>query len=164
MRAIDAPADAMLLEAEGVLGRSFSQADKAIKNSEWAVRDGGCLVLQAPCPDGIGQDDFMRLLGRCRNYDAALAEVRGRGYRLGDHKGLKLRYLTDRRGVRLFLISEGLSDDQARVLGAVRAGSADEALAAGRVAPASARVYRVADAANTCITVAEGFDNPPTER
>jgi len=152
--ALPAPADALVLEVDPVLARSFYQADKAIKNSEWAVRDGGCLVLAAECADGVGQDHFMRLLGQCPTHADAVETVRRRGYRLGDHKAVKLRHLTDRRGVRVFAVAAGLGAEEVGLLGFARAASVEAALAAAGVDPARHAVYRVADAANTCVTVA----------
>ncbi len=151
--ALPSPADALVLEVTGVLGRSFYQADKGIKNSEWAVRNGGTLVLLAPCPDGVGQRDFLELLRRCPDHASAIAEVRRRSYRLGDHKAVKLRYLTDRRGVRVFLVSAGLSPPVAKLLGFRKAESAGAALSAAGIDPGRHAVFRVADAANTCVTV-----------
>jgi len=162
---LPAPADALVLRAEGVLARSFYQADKAIKNAEWAVRDGGCLVLVAACEEGIGQDAFCDLLARCGDYDAAAAEVDRRGYRLGDHKALRLRYLTGPRGVRAFVVSAGLDAGDAALLGLAKAPSVGAALAEAGVDPAGGGVFAVADAANTCVDVAAGgFDNPPADR
>jgi len=152
-RGIPSPADALVLATEGVLGGSFYQADKAIKNNEWAVRDGGCLVLLAPCPEGIGQDHFMSLLRECGDYASAVAQVARRGYLLGDHKAVKLRYLTDVRGVRVFIVSAGISRAEAEVMGMAKADDVEAALAAGGIDPGRQKVYRVADAANTCVTV-----------
>ena len=159
-RGIPSPADALVLATEGVLGRSFYQADKGIKNNEWAVRDGGCLVLLAPCPEGIGQDHFMSLLRECGDYASAVAQVARRGYRLGDHKAVKLRYLTDVRGVRVFIVSADIARAEAEVMGMAKADDVEAALAAGGTDPGRDKVYRVADAANTCVTVdpaAEGL-------
>jgi len=162
-REVPSPADALVLEADGVLGASFYQADKAVKNSEWAIRDGGCAVLVAPCPEGIGQDHFMGLLARCPTYRSAADAVGRDGYRLGDHKAVKLRYLTDRRGVRVFAVSEGLSDEDLRVLGFARSPTVEDALTTAGIDPARDVVYRVPDAANVSVTVAGGFDRTRAE-
>ncbi|MFP4355359.1 MAG: lactate racemase domain-containing protein [Phycisphaerae bacterium] len=144
--------DAVVASVEGALSRSFYQADKAIKNNEWSVKPGGALVLVADCDDGMGQDAFCELLRQAADVDQALSIMERRGYRLGDHKAIRLRYLTDptARNIRLFIVSRGLDDSQIALLGARHAGSVAEALDAAGIDEACDRVLRVPDAGNRC--------------
>lgn len=150
------PADVLHLRVPPPLGRNFYQADKALKNNHRAVRDGGGIVLEAECAEGIGTDHFLGLLRRAPTYAAARDCVTRDGYRLGDHKAVKLRHLTDpaQRGVRLVLVSPHVSDDDAALLGATRAVTVEVALThlAGRLAGQFENALRIEDAGNVSVT------------
>ncbi len=106
-RRIPEPADLLHLRVPLPLGRSFYQADKALKNNERAVRHGGGIILEAAYPDGIGDEAFMSIVRRAGGHAEAGQIVAGRGYRLGDHKAVRLWRLIDpaERGVRVALVS-----------------------------------------------------------
>ena len=114
---VSAPFDCVVACVAPPLDRDLYQADKGIKNTEVGVRDGGVLVLDAACPRGVGIDHFVTLLKSAPTFTDAMLIVSGRGYRLGDHKAVKLRALRDNRGVRLAVVSPHLDAGLAKVLG-----------------------------------------------
>lgn len=147
------PVDGIVANVAGPLGRSFYQAEKGIKNSEWAVRDGGCLILQASCEEGIGQDAFVDLLRDAPTFRQAAETVAIRGYRLGDHKAVRLRYLTDKacRNVRVYVVSPGISQDQAELMGMLKAPNVESALSHAGLSAGRDRLLEVDDAGNYCL-------------
>jgi len=116
---IEEPFDLLHLVVPQPLGRSLYQADKAIKNNHRAVRDGGGIILEAECPEGIGASSFMNLLRKAPTLSTAREIIAREGYALGDHKAVKLRELTDPqgRGVRVALVTGGIGIDDARAAG-----------------------------------------------
>jgi nickel-dependent lactate racemase len=150
---IGVPADAIIVETAGPLGQSFYQADKAIMNNQWAVRNSGVIVLSAPCENGIGQDHFVKLLVQAPTASAAKDIVSRRGYRLGDHKAVGIRMLTDPncRAVKVVAVSKGLSQDDTVALGITKALNVDQALAVTGIDPNRHRIYRILNAGNLCV-------------
>jgi len=119
VRTVARPVDLLHLRVPMPLGRNLYQADKALKNNHNAVRDGGGILLEAQCAEGIGPDAFMELLRRAPDYATARRIVEHDGYRLGDHKAVKLRHLTDpaQRGVRIALVSRDIAAHDAQAAG-----------------------------------------------
>lgn len=125
---LDSAVDLLVASVDAPLDRDLYQADKGIKNTELAVKDGGVLLLEASCEGGLGLDRFVDLLRSCPEHASALASVEQRGYRLGDHKAVRLRALTDLRGVRVGLVSHGVDASLAEVLGMRIFASREEAV------------------------------------
>lgn len=153
---IDRQVDMLRLRVPLPLGRSLYQADKALKNNHQAVRDGGGILLEAECPEGIGPDAFITLLRRCDSYANATDVVSREGYRLGDHKAVKLRYLMDPtcRNVRVALVSPHLSAPELQGTGIELFPSADSALCwlLDSVSDSVAAGLIVEDAGMVCVT------------
>jgi len=162
--------DLVVARVNPPLHRSFYQADKGIKNVEDAVKDGGVILLDAPCPDGVGIDRFLRLLERSPDHAAAVALVRREGYSLGDHKAVRLRRLTDRRRVRIGIVSRDLPEEAVRVLHARRFETRAEAARWATGALGSGRRgvplkgLLVEDAGNRVITMRSLPSGSPRER
>jgi hypothetical protein len=114
---VSEPFDCVVACVGPPLDRDLYQADKGIKNTEAGVRDGGVLILDAACARGVGIDHFLGLLRGAPTYVDAMLIISGRGYRLGDHKAVKLRALRDNRHVRLAVVSPHLDAALAPVLG-----------------------------------------------
>ncbi len=108
--------DLVIACVEAPLDRDFYQADKGIKNTEAAVRDGGALLVEAECAGGVGLDSFLDLMREAKTYKEAVEVVSQRGYRLGDHKAVRLLGLIQARGVHVGVISSHLDPSLARVL------------------------------------------------
>ena len=113
-----APFDVVVATVEAPLNRDFYQADKGVKNTEAVIRDGGLLIVEAACAGGVGIDHFVTLLEQAATHAGVMEIVEERGYRLGDHKAVRLRALTDRRGVRLAVVSAALDPALGATIGA----------------------------------------------
>ena len=64
------------------------QAQNAVENGRRILKEGGILILVTPCREGIGPDNFFRLLCDSENVTNVLERAR-MGYRLGYHKAVK---------------------------------------------------------------------------
>lgn len=92
---IEKPVDILHLRVPPPLNQNLYQAEKALKNNGGAVRKGGGILLDASCNEGIGTSHFIELLRAAPTFAESRQLVAQCGYRLGDHKAVKLRHLTD---------------------------------------------------------------------
>ena len=106
------PVDLIIAEMDAPLNRDLYQADKGLKNTEFVVRNGGVILLEATCEHGVGITHFVELMKKAPTYAEAVALVNEKGYSLGDHKAVKLRNLTNERGVRVGIISATLAAEK----------------------------------------------------
>lgn len=152
---VDDEVDLVISEVGAPLDRDFYQADKGIKNTEFAVREDGVLLLEAACSRGVGIDHFVELLRAAPTAEQARAIVAERGYRLGDHKAVRLRALTDERRVHIGLVSAGVPYELADVLGVTMFAERREAVAWARdiLGGETSRAVVVHDAGNLALEV-----------
>jgi hypothetical protein len=148
------PLDFLVTRIRPPLDRVLYQAEKGLKNSEHAVRDGGAIVIDAACEDGVGPRRFMDLLLAAPDAASARAVIDRDGYRLGDHKAVRWRVLQE-RGVAIAAIAPGFPPAEAAAAGLTIL--ADATAAGGwlrqRLASGS-RGAVVEDAAHTIVEVA----------
>jgi nickel-dependent lactate racemase len=91
---------------------NFWQAGKALYAAELLVRDGGTIVIVAPCPEGMGEhDEFTGLLAESyEEIEGRLArgEVRDR---IGAAAALAVAVV--RRRAQILLVADGVSEEEA---------------------------------------------------
>lgn len=68
------------------------QAQKALENGKYALRDDGIIILVAQCREGIGDPTFLNLLSSSSDPRASLKKIE-KGYKLGYHKAAKVAQL-----------------------------------------------------------------------
>ncbi|MCK5849578.1 MAG: nickel-dependent lactate racemase [Kiritimatiellae bacterium] len=71
------------------------QSHKAIENGKCALRDSGIFILVSQCRDGVGNDEFVRILASSALPEDVF-EVKKQKYRLGSHKAVRIAELLQR--------------------------------------------------------------------
>jgi nickel-dependent lactate racemase len=124
---LDQPADIVLVSAGGYpKDLNLYQAQKALDNAAYAVRDGGVLILVAECPEGLGNRTFEAWMMEADSPDALLERIQEE-FVLGGHKAAAVAAVLKRVGV--YMVS-ALPDDLARACGMVPFDNLDAALGA----------------------------------
>jgi len=113
---IEQRADIVLVSAGGhPKDLNLYQAQKALDNAAYAVRDGGILILVAECREGLGNRVFEAWMSGASSPDELLARIQ-REFVLGGHKAAAIAAVLKR--AQVYLIS-ALSDELVRRCGMV---------------------------------------------
>ena len=98
---LPAPADIVLVSAGGFpKDINLYQAQKALDNAGYAVRDGGVIILLAECGEGFGNRTFERWLRDAASPDEVLARIQA-DFVLGGHKAAAVASVLKRADVYL---------------------------------------------------------------
>lgn len=95
--------DIVIAEIGIPLDRNLYQAHKGIENCRKILKSGGIMILLASCTEGIGNDNFYRLLAECDSPEEVFKRIEI-CYKLGYHKAAKLAELMIEN--ELYLVSE----------------------------------------------------------
>ena len=98
---LSAPADIVLVSAGGFpKDINLYQAQKALDNAGYAVRDGGVIILLAECGEGFGNRTFERWMLEAASPDEVLERIQVE-FVLGGHKAAALASVLKRADVYL---------------------------------------------------------------
>jgi nickel-dependent lactate racemase len=124
---IDQPADVVLVSAGGYpKDVNLYQAQKALDNAAYAVRDGGILIVVAECAEGFGNSTCEAWLTDARSADEVLQRIK-QEFVLGGHKAAAISAVQKRASV--YLVS-ALPDEVVRRCRMVPFGAPNQALEA----------------------------------
>ena len=109
---IDELADIVVAVVKSPLDKNLYQAHKGIENGKLALKKDGIIILVAECPEGIGNDNFYRLLSSCSTPKEVLAKVK-ENYVLGYHKSAKIAELCD--SAQIWALTEMKPEDLEKI-------------------------------------------------
>ncbi|MEO0098844.1 MAG: nickel-dependent lactate racemase [candidate division WOR-3 bacterium] len=99
------------------------QSQKALENAKLGVKEGGVIILVSSCREGVGDDEFIRVMRGGKSPKEVIAEIE-KNFVLGAHKSAKLAELVSRFEV---LAVVPISEDIINSLFMKRMGSISEA-------------------------------------
>jgi nickel-dependent lactate racemase len=139
-------ADIVITVAKPPLDKNLYQAHKAIEHGKLALKDGGILILVAQCNDGIGPDNFYKLLSSSTSLEKVLKTARDH-YKLGYHKAARIAELSKK--AEIWGVSEikdeVLQDALIKPLGSLQEAFAESIKEKGR----EAKILILTDSGNT---------------
>ncbi len=142
---VPAPADIVVASAGGhPKDVNLYQAQKALDNAPYALREGGIIILVAECPEGCGNRTFEAWMTEGRSPQEILERIQAR-FVLGGHKAAAIARVA--QSARIFLVAPGVA--HLRLTGMEHYPSAQAALdAAFRESGPQARVTVLPQAAS----------------
>lgn len=91
------------------------QAQKGLANAARAVRGKGFIILAAACPEGVGNEKFLRTMGDRRSPAEVIDYFKNREFEMGVHKAFLWSRSLEKADTT-FLISDGISAETAEHL------------------------------------------------
>lgn len=99
---VDELADAVIVSAGGFpKDINMYQAQKALENASYCVKDGGIILLIAECSEGLGEDTFERWLKEA-DTPAYLEEKIEKNFELGGHKAFAIARVARDHSIYLY--------------------------------------------------------------
>ena len=89
---VEEPADIIVSVVSYPMDIDLYQSHKAIENGRSALKDGGICILVSQCRDGVGNDEFVRILSSSKSLEDVF-KVKNQEYRLGAHKAVRIAEL-----------------------------------------------------------------------
>ena len=86
---VEEEADIVISIAKYPMDFDLYQSQKALDNGKLALKEGGILILISAYRNGVGEDEFIKLLSSCRNPQEVLEKIKN-NYKLGWHKAGKM--------------------------------------------------------------------------
>jgi len=96
-------ADIVITAVKPPLDKNLYQAHKAIEHGRLILKEGGILILVASCREGIGPDNFYKLLSSSDNSDKIIKKAK-EDYHLGYHKAARIAEFS--KTSEIYLVSE----------------------------------------------------------
>jgi nickel-dependent lactate racemase len=123
------------------------QAQKALLHSALAVKEGGTVILCAECVEGIGSNLFVETMNLGNTPEKVLEEFAKLPFRVGAHKAFLWAQSLSKAEV--IIISDGITEEEAKILQVKKAKDLDEALEMAKDKIATGLVYSMPKAGST---------------
>ncbi len=110
------PVDIVVTTGGGYpLDTTWYQTIKGLTAAMHIVREGGTIIIAAECRDGIGGEAFTRLVSETDDYEVFMRDLHHEDYFVIDQWQLQ-EFVKVIRKASVMLVSDGLSDEQLKML------------------------------------------------